>query len=193
MAAIRAAITPGTPNRSSATNRPARQRGGGDVELGLHQDRGLAGEQVADDSAGAGGHHAHREGGDRGDSEAQGLGRAVGRVSGEAGGVEPDQGPAAPFLLRGQPHAQSGEDADQQGPVGVDPEHRCADQQVADGAAADTGNGREEDERDDGLLFLRGEEGARDREHRNSEIIDQLQGLGQRCGGHASLCAIFAA
>ncbi len=70
---------------------PGGERGGGDVEFGPHQDRRLAGEHVADDAADAGGHHAHRERRNRRDAEGERLGRAVGRVGGEAGGVEPQQ------------------------------------------------------------------------------------------------------
>ena len=82
------------PSKRQPDEQAGGQRGGGHVELGPHQDRRLAGEHVADDPAGAGGQHAHGEGGNRRDAIAQRLGRAVGRVGGEAGGVEPEQGRA---------------------------------------------------------------------------------------------------
>ena len=65
----------------------------------------------------------------------------------------------------------------------ADPEHRRADQQVAHGAAADPGDDREEDEGDERLLLLRREQGAGNGEHRDPDIIEQDQRVGEDGGG----------
>ena len=87
------------------------ERGGGDVELGPHQDRRLVGQNVAEDAAGASGQDPHGEGRDRRDPEAQRLGRAEHRVSREPQGVEPQQRLAREPLPSRDPHQQCRHDA----------------------------------------------------------------------------------
>jgi hypothetical protein len=82
---------PDKPKASSATIRAEGKCGGGDVQFGPHQDRGLARKYVAHDAAEAGGENAHADGRDRRHAEGEALGRTEGRVSGKAGGIEPEQ------------------------------------------------------------------------------------------------------
>ncbi len=51
----------------------------------------------------------------------------------------------------------------------MDPEYRRADQEVAHRPAADPGDEREKAEGDERLPLARGEQRARNREHRDSE------------------------
>ena len=54
----------------------------------------------------------------------------------------------------------------------MNPEHRRADQQIAQRASADSGRHREEDEGDERLALLGGEQRARHGEDGNAEIIE---------------------
>ena len=133
--------------------------------------------------ADAGGQHAHREGGNREHAEAQRLGGAIGGVSPKPGGVEPQQRLAREAGAAGEPDEQRSADADQEGRVGVDPEDRRADQKIAQGAAADAGDDREEDEGDERLALFRGEQRARNREHaRLPKGIIEQDGAAGICG-----------
>ena len=64
----------------------------------------------------------------------------------------------------------------------MDPEHRRADQEVAQRAAADPGDDREEQEGDERLAFFRGEQRTRHGEHCQPEIVEQVERVGQRGG-----------
>ena len=79
----------------------------------------------------AGGQNAHREGGDRGDPVAQRLGSAIGRVSRHAGRVEPQERLPGESASARDPHEKRRGDADEERAVGVEPEHRRADQEIA--------------------------------------------------------------
>ena len=183
--AIAAAGKAPSSGKAQSDEQPGGERGGGDVQFGAHQDRRLSGEHVADDAADAGGHHPHRERRNRRDSIAQRLGGAVSRISGEPGSVEPQQCLARKAAAARHPDQQGRADTDQQGRIGVDPEHRCPDQQVAQGAAADAGDDGEEKEGDQSLPLFGGEQRAGDREHADAEIVEPHEGHGDlRQHGH---------
>src|SRR5207237_76662 len=97
---------------------------------------------------------------------------AIGRVSRKARGIEPQQSLAGEAVTAGEPDQKRRGDADQQGGVGVHPEYRHPDQQVAQRAAPDAGHHGEENEGDQSLLLLGGEQGAGNREYGEPEIID---------------------
>ena len=120
--------------------------------------------------------------GQRRDLEGERLGRAISREGGEAGRVEPEQGPGRPEPRRQQPDDRRRAEADEQGDIVVHPEDRRADQQVAHGAAADPGHHREEDEGDEGLLLLRRQHRPRRREHRGAGEVEEVEDRAERVG-----------
>jgi len=159
-----------------------RQRGGGDVEFGAHQDRRLARQHVADDPADTGGHHPHQRRGHRWNAVAQRLGGAKDRIGGEPDRVEPAQRLVAPPPRRRRPDQRRDEQAHARCPRVVDPEHRRVDQQIANGPAADAGDQPEEDQRDEGLPALGRGEGARRGEHGEPGQIEPARGGGEDFG-----------
>jgi hypothetical protein len=66
-----------------------------------------------------------------------------------------------------------------------DPEHRRADQQVAQGAAADPCHGGEEPEGDDVVLAPRGGQGAGRAEHGDGGVVEHGQGEAKSIHGAA--------
>ena len=136
-----------------------------------------AGEDVTDDSAEAGGEHAQREGGKRRHAVSERLGGTERRISGEARGIEPQQGAPTPQPRRRQPDRQRRAKADQDRRILEHPEHRRPDQQVARGTAPDRGDHGKEDEGDQSLPFGRSHHRPRQREDREP---DQVQPLEQR-------------
>ena len=186
-------MPPGSAGKGQTDEEGRGESRDGNVELGPHQDRGLAGEHVADDSAEAAGQHAHGEGRQRRQAEGERLGRAIGRESGEPGRVEPEQCPGRPEPLREQPDERGRAEADQKGDIVVHPEDRRADQQIAHGAAADPGHNGEEDEGDEGLPLLRRKHRPRRREHRDARQVEQVEDRAERGGemggGHGAALA----
>ena len=160
------------------------ERGGSNVELWPHQDRRFAGEHVADDPADARRHDAHRKRRHWSNPIAERLCGAVGCISGEARGIEPQQRLPREPMPAGDPHDQGCGDADEERRVGVHPEHRRSDQQVAQCPAADAGHDREKDERDQCLPLFRSEKRAGDSEYGDAEIIEEDErGWVHRCNG----------
>ena len=165
------------PARLRPTNSPGGKRRGSHVKLGPQQDRRLSGKHVADDPADTGGENAHGEGrnGRHPVSAAPWPRHRSRKLRGPAASNQSKRRPAKPAAAQ-QPDDQRGGDADQQGGVGVDPEDRRADQQVAQRAAADAGDDREEDEGHERLALLGREQRARNREHGDPEIVEHARG-----------------
>ena len=145
--AARSPPPPPAPPRPAAARRldqrdiaARRQRRGGDVYFGPHQDRRLARQHVADDAADARGHHPHQRGGHRRDAVAERLRRAEHRIGGEPDRVEPVERRARATSARASPRSAARPPGTPPPRGVVDPEHRRADQQVAHRPAADPGD-----------------------------------------------------
>ena len=152
----------------------------GDVDLPPQQHRGLLGQHVADDPAEGRGQDPHHHRRDGMHPQRQGLGRAEHRVGRHAQGVEPEQRLQP---VSADPEGPDGRGGDQAGDQVVgrpDPEHRRADQEVAQGAAADAGDRREKAEGDDVATPPRGRQRAGRAEHGDGGVVQPREGGGDR-------------
>lgn len=75
--------------QKQADDQGRRQRRRGDVQFRPHQDRRLAGEDIADDAPDAAGEDAHRDRGERSDAKGQRLRRAKRGVGGKPDRIQP--------------------------------------------------------------------------------------------------------
>ncbi|VWX54747.1 hypothetical protein NOVOSPHI9U_70099 [Novosphingobium sp. 9U] len=178
--------------RSQDHEQGRRRKRCGDVKLVTQQDRGYARGNVADHASQARGDHARRNRRDRPDPELQRLASAVNRVGGEAHGIEPIERPLGPPLERDRPGRQCHAEAQQHRRGILHPEHRGADEKVAQGAAPGRGDQREETPAHEVQSLAHRRQRARGSEDRESGKIQprkqdlDLRSLERKGGQHGS-------
>ena len=157
----------------------AKREGGGTghrrrhVDFGPEQDRGLAGQQIAQDAAEGGGQHAGDDGDGRRAGRSETLGGAHHGVGGESDRVEPQQQlPARLHHVGAEEDQNADRRADQHIGRVLHPEHRRAEDQVAERAAADAGDASQEQEADHVELLARGGKRAGRGEHGDAGIVE---------------------
>ena len=147
-------------DNDSGNGEHCRQRGGGHIQFGPHDDRRDAGDDIAGDPADAAGNHTKHRCGYWRHAISERLGRPEHRECREAGGIGPFEQFAFPPRSRGEPRDQRGREDHRGDPRVVQPERGRAQQHVAQAAPADAGDKCEERHGDERLPQPSREQGA---------------------------------